>query len=104
MAVMKLSSSKKQLQIIADDGTVYVTSVSYARSLLYGHMPAGLVLLSKYPEKASPDRFKQSPVYDPSGKYTEMVESDCVGKDALSSTRKEERKQERTYKTDITDF
>ena len=65
MAVVKLSKSGKQVQIIGDDGVMYMTSRDYLQRLLDCQFK--IVLLSKAPLRVSKDRFKQSSIYDPNG-------------------------------------
>ena len=65
MAVMKLSSSGKQVQFIDEEGNMFVTSAAFTMGLLQRRSP--LVLLSRLPLKVSKGRFKVSPLYDPSG-------------------------------------
>ena len=102
MGVAKLSSSGKQFQFIADDGTVYCTSTAYMKSLLYGHMKTNFILFNKFPLKASPDRFKPSPVYDPSGKYKEVEEGKVEAhKDSFSKGTRDNLKQQKVYKDKV---
>lgn len=67
MGVIKLSKSKKQIQFIADDGTVYIAATVFVKNLIDPEKGNQLVLLSKFPLKASLDRFKQSEVWNPRG-------------------------------------
>ena len=68
MAVLKLSSSKKQLQVILGDGDspgdVFGTSADVARRFIVGDFDSKFLLLSKMPFGTSPFRFPRSKVFD----------------------------------------
>ena len=96
MAVVKLSKSGKQVQIIDDDGNMFVTSTVYMAMLLQGNAKRGLVLLSRLPIKVSSERFAKSPVYDPGGLLKQQDKYDNPKNDGLSKAfikGNEEKKQ-----------
>lgn len=61
--IVKLTASKKAIQIIDDDGNVFQTSAEWMRSLLMGNKQ--LVLCNRMPFSVSPTRYKPSPIYNP---------------------------------------
>jgi hypothetical protein len=93
MTVIKLSKSGRGFQVIADDGTVYQTSVYIARQLLDGAVNGGWVLLTQFPMKASADRFPKSPIYNP-GNDVLTTDSDAkVSEDVFSPKYKQSSEQ-----------
>ena len=108
MGVAKINSTGKQLQIVTDDGTVYCTSVSYMRSLLYGHLKGNMILLGKFPNKVNPDRYKKSEVYDPSGTYKKEEDDNkdtlTNSNDAYSIKSRQDNKEAEMYNTNVVDF
>lgn len=67
MTVLKLSSNKKSIQVIDDDGNMYVTSVNFVIGLINGKSPKGFITTTRLLNKVAPDRFKPSEVFDPHG-------------------------------------
>lgn len=105
MAVAKLSSNKKVIMFIDDEGNVFATSAAYMKQLLYGYKEKNMVLLSRYPQKASEDRFMKSPLYDPSGKMESNENKTLTSSnDSLSVKTREENKQTEVYNKIVTDF
>lgn len=67
MAIIKLSSSKKSVQFVDEQGNVFFTSVNYLLGLLNGKSPTGFIQLKRLPVPIAMGRFKPSEVYDPNG-------------------------------------
>jgi hypothetical protein len=67
MTVVKLSKSKKAIQIITDDGKVYQTSVVFMQGLLMGKSKSGFITTVRLPFNVAADRFAPSEVWDPDG-------------------------------------
>ena len=104
MGVVKLSKSGKQLQFITDEGELYCTSTTYAGLLLNGKIKSNFVLLSKMPFGVDKNRFKQSPIYDPEGKYAKLQESDAFkgkNKDAFSGSTKEVLEEQKNFEDKV---
>ena len=98
MGVVKLTSSKRAVQFITDEGVIYQTSLLYVDKLLKGEIKSDFILLSRLLNSVSPDRFKKSPVY---GEVNTVVDSSKVVADSLSTKVKEETKQRNIYNTDV---
>ena len=62
VAVVLKTSSGKAVQFVDDEGVVFMTSVSWLKTLLYGDKK--LIELTRMPYKASPGRFRKSAVLD----------------------------------------
>ena len=93
MAIIKLSKSKRQVQVIDEEGNMFVTSTNYMLGLLNGKAPTGFILLSRLPVPVAKDRFKPSPLYDPEGLYNEKTVG--LSNDGLNATRiKDKEKKE----------
>lgn len=96
MAVVKLTKSGSGVLFIDDEGNVFITSVSYVRSLLDKTLKFGLCHLTRMPNKVSTDRFGKSKVYDAGGTGVTTTKDDSLTKDGLSSNfRKRTAKKER---------
>ena len=67
MAIIKLSSSKKSVQFIDENGNVFFTSVNYLLGLLNGKSPYGFIQLKRLPVPIAMTRYKPSEVWDPNG-------------------------------------
>jgi hypothetical protein len=67
MAVIKLTSSKKALMFIDDDGNNFITSVTAVSKCMTDSNPNNFVVLSRLPHSTAPNRFPKSPVYEPLG-------------------------------------
>jgi hypothetical protein len=93
MAIAKLSKSKKALLFVADEGTVYITSLMYMTGLLQNPDKFKLVLFNKFPLKASTDRFKQSPIFDPNGLALRAKEGTTTTDDVFSPKEVKTREQ-----------
>jgi hypothetical protein len=101
--IMKVSSSGKQVQVIDDDGNVFGTSCFYTQRMLDEKNTNKFLLLTRLPFKVSPDRFKASPLWDPStssGKRELTDEELTTGNDALSVKKREEGKLKKIYTDD----
>jgi hypothetical protein len=85
MTVIKLTSSKKAILVIDDDGNSFITSLHYWNELLRGNNKQGFLLMQRLPEKVSDSRFKRSPEY---GNKPEPV---APSGDALSKTSRQEK-------------
>lgn len=98
MGIVRLSKSKAQVQFVADDGTVYVTSTNYLMGLMQGTMTKNLVILSKLPIPMSKDRFPESPLWDPNGLATKhnVYKASTTGNDGSSPKLKKELEQKQT--------
>jgi hypothetical protein len=64
MAVVKLTSSKKSVQFVDDEGNVFYTSVYIVEKMLKGEIRGDFVLLTRMPSKVAEGRFMKSPVFD----------------------------------------
>jgi len=62
VAVVLKTSSGRGVQFVDDEGVVFMTSVSWLKTLLYGDKR--LIELTRMPYPASPDRFRRSAVLD----------------------------------------
>ena len=86
MAVIKLSSSMKQLQFIDDQGNMFVCALSAFHLFVAKGSSHEFILLNRMPIKVSPDRFKVSPVWMPSGMTIPAQDVDSTN-DGLSKGR-----------------
>lgn len=96
MAIIKLSSSKKSVQFVDEQGNVFFTSVNYLLGLLNGKSPTGFIQLKRLPIPIAMNRFKPSEVWDPNGVLNEKtLEPVDFKTDGLSAQRlkKEEKKE-----------
>lgn len=75
MAIVKVTKSGKGVLFIDDAGNVYITSVTYLRSLLDKELAKRypFILLNRLSLGVSKDHFKQSPVYNPQTGVTEEL-------------------------------
>lgn len=81
MAITKLTSSKKAVLFITDEGIVYSASASMMKRLVYGGLTnPNFLLLTKMPFNVPSDKFPPSPEYHPVG-----ITSDTVVPDGLRS-------------------
>jgi len=98
MAVIKLTSSKKAVLFIDDEGNTFITSVNFLVGLLNGKSPYGFVSLARLPGKVADGRFKKSKLYDPSGVY-ENVDSKTLSTntDVLSQKVLKEGKEKKGF-------
>jgi len=100
VTVLKLTKSKKAVQIITDDGKVYQTSVNSVLFLLNGRSKEGFITTIRLPINASPDRFKPSELYDPNGLFKgDAVKSlePSASEDVFSPKYKKEMEQKTAY-------
>lgn len=94
--IVKLSSSGKQLQVVCDDGSVFVTSVAFLLRLVDGSLRSPFIVCSLLPNKASVDRFPKSPVYNP-GLGRVVVDSSKVSSDSFSKKSTSSVKVKRVF-------
>lgn len=104
MAVVKLSSSKKALLFVDEEGNVFATSVSFMKQLIYGYKEKNMILLTRFAGKVSTERFQQSPVYDGQSKITAEEHNIKTGNDSFSPKVRNEKEQEQIYNQNFTDF
>ena len=101
MVIMKLSSSKKQLQVIDEEGVVFGTSVTFLKGLLEGRSPHNFIMMTRMPFKVSKGRFKPSPVYVPdTGEkelYEETVDSEKSNADAYNPELRKKQRQKKVF-------
>lgn len=63
MGVAKLTSSKRAVQFITDEGVVYQASADFIIKLVSGQWKGDFMVLSRMSNGVAPDRFPKSPVY-----------------------------------------
>jgi hypothetical protein len=102
MGVVKLTSSKKGVQFITDDGVVYQTSVLWLVKLLEEGNAHRVLLLSRFPGRVASNRFKESPVFYANGVVSDEVKQDnnevpSQGSDAFSHKAAKEREVSKSY-------
>ena len=101
MTVIKLTKSKKAVQIITDEGLIYQTSVNSLTYLLQGKAKGDFITTIRLPFNASPDRYKPSEVWTDNGRIDirtlQPAEEIKSHKDALSPKGREERQQKKAY-------
>lgn len=99
MTVLKLTKSGKAIQVVDDDGRVYVTSVNSLVMLMNGNAKPGFLMMKRLPFNVSPDRFEQSPVYDPDGVFEKegTEKSLNTGNDMFSKKGREQSEQKKAY-------
>jgi hypothetical protein len=98
MGIIKKSSSRKQIQFITDDGTVYFTSRLFLAQFL-NNDSSTLLPLKRYATGVPEGKFKKSEIYDPNQKYTQKaveIREEGGTFDALKEGSKDS-KEERTY-------
>jgi len=88
MTILKLTSSGKGVQIIDDSGNVYMSSVTYLKSLLAGTSKHPVVFFSRLPFKVSPDKFGVSKLYDPDGLSGDKEVQVAIGSDPMGKKTK----------------
>lgn len=93
MAVVKVTSGRRGVLFIDDDGNVFVTSVVFLRGVLDVLDPRKVVLLTRMPDRVSSSRFKKSPVYGVVG----VGDSDSISRDGLSVSSRSDRVFGRSY-------
>ncbi len=104
LTVIKLTSSKKAIQIIDDEGRVYQTSVNSIAYLLSGKAP--FITTSRLPFNVAPGRYKPSEVWTDGGKIDPKSIEQAVStkNDAQSVKATEEKKASKAYTDKIVDF
>lgn len=105
MAVIKLNKAGTVLQFIDDEGNIFQQGLGLIKQLMNRNIAHDFVLLTRLPMKASADRFKKSPVWNPvSGKVEESV-SDSItnnlrvntSEDSLSVSTVNDAEQQKMY-------
>ena len=98
MAIVKLSSSKRSVQFIDENGNVFFTSVNYLVGLMNGSNRYGFVQLKRLPIPVSMHRYKPSELWDPDGLVnSKTLQGNSVGTDIQSPKGK--KKLERVEST-----
>ena len=101
MTILKLTKSGKAVQVIDDDGRVYITSVNFVQGLLMGKSKFGFIKTKRLPFNVSKDRFEPSELYDPDGIYkgnaAKTFEKVTTTNDPLSVKSREDKKQKKNY-------
>lgn len=98
MVVIKLSKSGRAFQVIADDGTVYQTSLFTTRKLLDGQVNGGFIVLTEFPNKCSADRFPKSPMYKPEGDVLTTDDTLTTTNDVFSGKYKQANEEKEQFK------
>ena len=105
MTIIKYSSSKKAVQVITDDGDVFMTSVAYLQSFLAGTLKKEFIMMKKMPFGVNPDRFPKSEVWIPPNMDKEYIQkqqerADKNSTDAFSKNYKKEQEDKKKYMSD----
>lgn len=96
MGIVKLSSSRNQVQFVTDEGVVYVTSKKYLLGLLNKNDAQEVLVLNKFALQVSADRFPKSSVWNPNG--VESNEGVELKDDVFSPKVREELKKVEGFK------
>jgi hypothetical protein len=98
MTIIKLTGSKKGIQVVDDDGNVFQTSVNFVLGLINGKAKGDFIMTSRLPYKVAPGRFKPSPLYDPEGLAdNNIAKSQTTNDDAFSKKVQESQKTKKAY-------
>jgi len=97
MAVIKASKSGKQLQFIADDGTVYGVSLGIVQKIIDEKNPARFCVLTQFPLKASPDRYPKSPIWYPDNFQGDVSDDSKAGTDVFSAHYRKNTEQKKQF-------
>lgn len=97
MAVVKLTSSGKAVQFIDDQGNVFQTTAGMITSLIGKQVAHSMVVLTRLPIKAAPDRFQVSPLYNPEGRVEDGTLSRTQSNDAFSPKLKKDFDQQKQF-------
>ena len=105
MTVLKLTSSKKAIQIIDDEGRVFQTSLNSLAYLLSGK--AQFITTSRLPFNVAPGRYKPSVIWTKDGTInTKSLENNdlTTNNDAQSVKTLKEKKKEKAYEDKVIEF
>lgn len=104
MTVIKLTSSKKAIQIIDDEGRVYQTSVNSIAYLLSGKAP--FITTSRLPFNVAPGRYKPSEIWTDGGKInpSSVIQAESTKNDPASVKAREEKNKNKAYVDKVIEF
>jgi hypothetical protein len=104
MTVLKLTTSKKAIQIIDDNGQVYQTSVNSIAYLLSGKAP--FITTSRLPFNVAPGRYKPSALWTDGGRINvkSIEQATSTKNDAQSVQVLEEKKKDKAYEDRVIEF
>jgi hypothetical protein len=100
MTVIKLTSSKKAIIVVDDDGNSFITSLHYWNELLRGNNKQGFLLMQRLPDKVSDSRFKKSPDY---GSKPSVVAPVSPSEDSFSVSSRNEKSLNEVF-SDVKDW
>jgi hypothetical protein len=104
MTVIKLTKSRKAVQVITDEGKVYQTSVNSLAFLLGGKARGDFITTVRMPFNVSPDRYKPSEVWTDGGRIDPRTldnqEIVAASQDPLALKTRESKKAQKAY-TDV---
>jgi len=97
MAVVKKSSSGKQVQFIDDTGVIHFTSTTYLANYL-NQDKVKISVLKRYAVPLPSDKFPKSEVYDPTGAYAKVGLKSSTGHvDTLTKSNTKDLVEEKAY-------
>lgn len=105
--IIKLSSSRKAVQVVDEEGRVFQTSVAYLVRLLEEPNPGKFALLTELPFRVSASRFPKSPLYEGVTKVnlpTLSVNPDKTNKDVYAAKSREKLKEDRAVEDSEVDW
>ena len=106
MTVMRRSNSGKAIQVILDNnaepGVVYQIPVHFVQQLLTGTHKYPFTLMTRLPFFVDPEKYKESPLYDPEGLLADNEKKANKYKKENDMLDQKERKK-RDSKKKITD-
>ena len=97
MTILKLTKSRKAIQVITDEGKVYQTSVNSMTYLLNMQNTNGFITTTRLPFNVSPTRYKPSEIWTDGGRIDpRSVQETHDGKSSqdghsIAFTRKQEQ-------------
>ena len=98
MTIMRLTKSSRGLQVILDNnakpGVVYQIPASFVAQLLTGQKNVPFVLMTRLPFFVDPDRYEDSPLYDPDGLAPEAAKNGTTYESKLELDRKTAKKKD----------
>lgn len=98
MTTIKLTSSKKALQVIDDFGRVYICPISFVKDLIYGNGNRKFITMNRMTGLVDPKRYPVSPVYDPNGVGIQEPDGDITNSnDVFSRKAKKNSEQSKNY-------
>lgn len=99
MTVIRLTKSKKAINIIDDEGKSYITSVNSITYLLNGHAKGDFITTKRLPHNVAPGRFAPSELYDPEGVFQgDAAKSLTTANDAVSIKGRKEKEVKEGFK------